>query len=197
MMDNNKLANRVIELRKRQGFSQEFLAEESGVSLRTMQRVENGETKPRGDTLQRIAKGLGITSEELIGWKLDSNTSYLSMLNGSALSFLLFPILGILVPLVMWISKRKKIRKVDEYGKEIINFQITWCFFIFLIYISYVISIIFRVSILPRFTPAVILSLVVFVGVLYLLNIILILMNSVRIIKGKNPTYLIRIPFLR
>jgi transcriptional regulator with XRE-family HTH domain len=121
-MENNELANRVIELRNRKGFSQEFLAEESGVSLRTIQRVENGETQPRGDTLQRIAKGLGVTSEELIDWKLEKNNSYLTLLNSSALSFLFFPFLGILIPLVMWISKKNEIHNINKTSKEILNF---------------------------------------------------------------------------
>ena len=72
-MKNSKLSERVTELRNRKGFSQEVLAEDSGLSLRTIQRIENGETTPRGDTLQRIAKGLGVTSEELIDWKLEKN----------------------------------------------------------------------------------------------------------------------------
>ncbi len=193
-MVNSELASRVIELRNRKGFSQEFLAEESGVSLRTIQRVENGETQPRGDTLQRIAKGLGVTSEELIDWKLEKDNTYLTILNGSALSFLLFPILGILVPLVMWISKRKQIHKVDEVGKEVINFQITWCLFIFLIYVWFPISLIFKISIPLRLNP---LMIVVFIGSLYLLNIVLVLLNTIRVNKKKTPRYFFRIPFLR
>jgi len=106
-MKNSKLSERVTELRNRKGFSQEVLAEDSGLSLRTIQRIENGETTPRGDTLQRIAKGLGVTSEELIDWKLEKNDSYLALLNISALSFIIFPLLGILIPLMMWISQKK------------------------------------------------------------------------------------------
>lgn len=148
-MENNELANRVIELRNRKGFSQEFLAEESGVSLRTIQRVENGETQPRGDTLQRIAKGLGVTSEELIDWKLEKNNSYLALLNSSALSFLFFPVLGILVPLVMWISKKNEIHNINKTSKEILNFEITWCILLFFTCIGFI-SINFTVYKQPR-----------------------------------------------
>jgi transcriptional regulator with XRE-family HTH domain len=48
-MNNLHLAQRIKELRNRKGMSQEFLAEESGLSLRTIQRIENSETVPRGD----------------------------------------------------------------------------------------------------------------------------------------------------
>ena len=43
-MNKNLLGLRIKELRKQKGMSQEFLAEESGLSLRTIQRIENGET---------------------------------------------------------------------------------------------------------------------------------------------------------
>ncbi|MBI6115402.1 helix-turn-helix domain-containing protein [Salegentibacter maritimus] len=193
-MKDNELANRLIELRKRKGFSQEFLAEESGISLRTIQRIEKGETQPRGDTLQRIAKGLGVTSEELIDWKLEKNSSYLVLLNTSALSFLFFPILGVLIPLVMWVSKKNNVHKVDEFGKEVVNFQITWCLFIFLFYLLIFVRIIFDISISLRLNPLVITAYFV---ILYILNVTLIVYNSIRIKKSKSPKYFLRIPFLR
>ena len=193
-MKDNELANRLIELRKRKGFSQEFLAEDSGISLRTIQRIEKGETQPRGDTLQRIAKGFGVTSEELIDWKLEKNSSYLVLLNTSALSFLFFPILGVLIPLVMWASKKNNVHKVDEVGKEVVNFQITWCLFIFLFYLLIFVRIIFDISISLRLNPLVITAYFV---ILYILNVTLIVYNSIRIKKSKSPKYLLRIPFLR
>ena len=55
-MKNKNLSKKVKELRKRKGFSQEELAENSGLSLRTIQRIENGETEPTGETLKRIKK---------------------------------------------------------------------------------------------------------------------------------------------
>jgi transcriptional regulator with XRE-family HTH domain len=52
-MNHLNLAERVKELRNRKGISQELLAEQSGLSLRTIQRIENNETVPRGETLKR------------------------------------------------------------------------------------------------------------------------------------------------
>jgi len=65
-MEKEKLAQRVKDLRKRQGLSQDDLAKESGLSLRTIQRVENGETEPTGETLKRISSGLDVTPNELV-----------------------------------------------------------------------------------------------------------------------------------
>jgi transcriptional regulator with XRE-family HTH domain len=67
-MENKKLAQGVKELRKRKGLSQDELAKESGLSLRTVQRVENGETESTGETLKRISTVLDVTPKELIEW---------------------------------------------------------------------------------------------------------------------------------
>ena len=45
-MKNRELAQRIKNLRNRKGFSQEELSVKTGLSLRTVQRVENGETEP-------------------------------------------------------------------------------------------------------------------------------------------------------
>lgn len=193
-MKSSKLSERVTELRNRKGFSQEVLAEESGLSLRTIQRIENGETTPRGDTLQRIAKGLGVTSEELIDWKLEKNYNFLAILNASALSFIIFPLLGIIIPLVMWVSRRKEIDNVDEIGKKVINFEITWCLFIFLGYVVSLISFIFHISIFPKITPLRILLTGLF---LFLFNAVQIIINTIKLKKGKDAKYYLSIPFLR
>lgn len=65
-MENEKLAQGVKDLRKRKGLSQEELAKNAGLSLRTIQRVENGETEPTGETLKRISSALDVTPNELI-----------------------------------------------------------------------------------------------------------------------------------
>lgn len=67
-MANENLAERVKELRKRKGLSQEELAQKSGLSLRTIQRVENGETEPTGETLKRISNAFDLSPEELVFW---------------------------------------------------------------------------------------------------------------------------------
>jgi transcriptional regulator with XRE-family HTH domain len=64
-MEKEKLAQRVKDLRKQKGLSQEDLSKKSGLSLRTIQRVENGESEPTGETLRRISNALGLTLEEL------------------------------------------------------------------------------------------------------------------------------------
>lgn len=55
--------------------SQEYLADESRVSLRTIQRIENNESEPMGETLKRIANTLDVELSELIGSNALSETS--------------------------------------------------------------------------------------------------------------------------
>lgn len=59
-------AERILTIRKSKGFSQELLAEQSGVSLRTIQRVEQGETVPRGHTMQALATALDVPLDALL-----------------------------------------------------------------------------------------------------------------------------------
>lgn len=64
-MNIERLAQQVKELRKEKCLSQEELAKLSGVSLRTVQRVEKEETVPSGETLKRILNALGTSYENL------------------------------------------------------------------------------------------------------------------------------------
>ncbi len=186
-MKNKKLAMRVKELRKRKGFSQEDLTENSGLSLRTIQRIENGETEPRGDTLKRLANVLHVTPDELIDWTIKEDTGYLQALNLSAFAFLFFPLLGILVPFIMWVAKKDKLKGVNETAKSLVNFQITWCLILFTPFILFFTNSPFGVF--RKF--------ILFHLVLYGFNFIMILINSYRIHNDKDVKYFPKINFLR
>lgn len=66
----------IKELREQKGISQEKLSEDSGVSLRTIQRIENGECTPRESTLINIAESLNVTTDYLIYNPLEVITEY-------------------------------------------------------------------------------------------------------------------------
>lgn len=53
-MSYQELREQIKVLRIQKGLSQNELAQLSGVSLRTIQRIENGESKPQGETLRKI-----------------------------------------------------------------------------------------------------------------------------------------------
>lgn len=62
-MTDKNTHSRIKELRESKGLSQEELGEKSGVSLRTIQRMENGESVPRGSTLRTITSSLDVSSD--------------------------------------------------------------------------------------------------------------------------------------
>lgn len=66
-METKNLAQKLKELRTLRGMSQEYLADQSRVGLRTIQRIENNESDPMGETLKRIANTLDVELSELIG----------------------------------------------------------------------------------------------------------------------------------
>ena len=74
-MKNQELSKQIKELRNSKELSQEELSEKSGLSLRTVQRIENGESTPRGDTLKRLADALEISPDNFIGIQNSENTN--------------------------------------------------------------------------------------------------------------------------
>jgi transcriptional regulator with XRE-family HTH domain len=142
-------AARIVALRKSQGLSQEALAEQSGVSLRTIQRVEQGDTVPRGYTVQALATALGVSLADLRlpaaeapepglppapVWvsavptppALPANPDFLQLFNLSALSFLVLPLLNLVVPWWLWRTYRHRIAHVSEVGRRLLGFQVLW-----------------------------------------------------------------------
>lgn len=70
-METKSLAKKLKELRALRGISQEYLAEESQVGLRTIQRIEINESNPTGETIKRIANALDVELNQLV----DSNSA--------------------------------------------------------------------------------------------------------------------------
>ena len=200
-MKNGNLAKRVKELRKRNGLSQEELTENSGLSLRTIQRIENGETQPTGDTLKRIAKALNVTPNELVDWTIMEDKGFLKALNLSALTFLFFPILGILVPLIMWISKKDKLKDLNKIGRDVINFEITWTVLLFLGFLLNAIYMAYYWETNGVVSASSILSSVrfnmFFLIFMYLFNLVFVIFNTVLIDRNKQVRYFPKINFLR
>ncbi|TXD48174.1 helix-turn-helix domain-containing protein [Polaribacter sp. IC073] len=84
-MNNQNLAIKIKDLRNRKGFSQEQLSEASKLSIRTIQRIEKGASIPRGDTLIKLTRALGVTPDDLLEWTDIEDKGYLILLNLSAI----------------------------------------------------------------------------------------------------------------
>ena len=62
---NQRIADRVRELRAAQGLSLDTLANRSGVSRSMISLIERGESSPTAVVLERLAAGLGVTLASL------------------------------------------------------------------------------------------------------------------------------------
>ncbi|MCE6988053.1 helix-turn-helix domain-containing protein [Dyadobacter sp. CY323] len=132
------ISDQIRTLRKAKALSQEALAENAGINLRTLQRIESGNAVPRGETLRLLAQALDISVEELSASmdespvatngavELREDHGFLKLMNLSALTFWFIPLGNILVPFALWIYKRNTVAGANDLGKRILNFQITW-----------------------------------------------------------------------
>lgn len=202
------LSEKIKKYRKQKGLSQAELAERSGLNLRTVQRIENGETIPRGDSLQRLTNALGIAPDELTNCDIIEDKNFLLGMNLSALSFIIFPLLGFSVPLIVWLSRKERVQESNLLAKRLLNFQLTWSIALFaglLIYVL-ILGISFNNlplagDISPTQVSAIIKSKMILFGLycvfLYLYNLTITLINAQRISKNKTVRYIPAIKFMK
>ena len=183
------------KIREKQNLTQEELAEKSGLSVRTIQRIEAG-TKPKGYTLKTLASSLEVSETDLLIQKNPieepilknptveklvlpientptENWTLIKIVNLSSLSFCWFPIANFLPPLlIMLISKQKSL-----IIKQIISLQII---------LAIIAPIIFMiVAFLKLGKESVMITLVS----LTLANVFIILRNAYEIDKRQNLLY--------
>ncbi len=125
------IAEKLKQYRRINCLSQEKLADLAGISIRTIQRIEEGKSVGSGYTLNALAKALNIHSSELmssVSPKLSpvyDNTSKLKILNFSAMVMLLIPLANVFMPAYFYWKNRDD-EHVKTIGKRIVSFQIFW-----------------------------------------------------------------------
>ncbi|MDO9478731.1 MAG: helix-turn-helix transcriptional regulator [Pseudohongiella sp.] len=60
------LSENLQRLRKERGLNQDELSEQSGVSLTQISKIERSETDPRVSTIEKLAKALGCSMDEML-----------------------------------------------------------------------------------------------------------------------------------
>src|SRR5690554_3456821 len=75
-MKQPELGQKILELRKQKGFTQEELVEQCNINVRTIQRIEAGEVMPRSFTLKTILNVLGEDLENLQASKNSSANKF-------------------------------------------------------------------------------------------------------------------------
>ena len=177
------------KIREQKNFTQQELAERSGISVRTIQRIEAG-TDPKGYTLKTLASTLNISEKDLLIQEIPKeifvenslpsikkegvfNSTLIKMINLSSLPLAWFPIANFLPPLMIMLFTKEK----SQIVKQIVSLQI------FLAIISPVIFMI--IAILKLGSPSVMITMIVLV----LANIYIILRNAYEIDKNKKLFY--------
>ena len=179
------------QIRERNHLTQEELSDKSGISVRTIQRIEAG-TKPKGYTLKALCKALVVQEDELLeenhiafeeSSTIIDNTSedhnfdinqidysIVKLINLSSILFIVLPPLNIILPLILKIIFKEK----SELSKQIINVQIIWTI---LAPIIFFIGIFLKLG--REFT-------IILLVLIVLSNVVLILTNAYQIDKSKN-----------
>lgn len=170
-------------VREKLHLTQEELAAQSGVSVRTIQRIESG-TDPKGYTLKVLAKTLGVEEGELVKSsekQVPVHVPLLKLINLSSLPVAFLPPLNIFFPLVIMFLKKE----FGTMAKEMVSVQILWAVGSFVLFMiaAFVKNWLLLGS---KFT------LIVMV-LLALSNIVLIIWNAISLDKNKVPA--IRLKF--
>lgn len=184
------IAKKILNLRKGQGLSQEELADKASINLRTLQRIEQGHTEPRGLTLRLIANALGQSPEDLLSINapldLKEDPTFLQILNLSALAIWLIPFGNLIVPAILWWRHRDTIVGTKELGSQLLRFQLIWtCLTYGTLAIALTLLWIHPDGMDPFFSIYPMIG----VGLLLVFNTILIIIASFQLKKGKKPFY--------
>ncbi len=112
--------------REKLHLTQEELAEKSGISVRTIQRIESGQ-EPKGFTLKALAKALEVHESYFEENKIPENGDYTTqrwnkIINLSTLPFIWLPPLNILIPLALFFWKKQ----INPVTKKLLSIQIIW-----------------------------------------------------------------------
>ncbi len=99
----------ISSARKKGRITQKELSEQTGISLRTIQRIESGEVNPRPFTIKRIEEVLGITENPVNMKKEDANNYYV-IFKWLFASSLFLPVLYSFIALAYWKRLEKQIR---------------------------------------------------------------------------------------
>jgi transcriptional regulator with XRE-family HTH domain len=178
-MTMETIGEKIQDIRKRKGLTQEQLSSSAKINLRTLQRIEKNETEPLGNTLNSICNILDINLEDILDYNKTEDKRYLIFFHLSVLSFIIIPIGNIIIPLILWITKRDKIINLNEQGADLLNFQILWSFLFYASVIAFpVLNITHRIE---RWIPLVIAITLFFLNVVYtVITIILIKQRGVK-----------------
>ncbi|TRX01741.1 helix-turn-helix domain-containing protein [Flavobacterium gawalongense] len=184
--------SKLKSIRELQNLTQQELSEKSGVSVRTIQRIESGK-EPKGYTLRVLAKALEVEEDELLYKESEQekseiveekkeskeavliNYSSLKLINLSSIPFIVIPPLNILVPLVLMLTMKQK----NILTKQLISVQILW---------TIIAPIVFMLGIFLKLGNKFTLIIMILI---VLSNVFIILRNAIEIDRNKKLHFML------
>ena len=185
-MKETSLSENLKYQRKLKGYTQEDLSEKTTVGVRTIQRIEKGETQPHLQTVKLLAFGLDVEINKLI--PIDNpneeniKRNWMLLIHGIPFLGLIIPFGNILFPLFLWIHKAEDNKVYDRHGRAVVNFQISMTLYLVISLISF--------FILPGFN-------FFFTGGIVLFTIIVMIINISTSLNSGKCNYPLSIPFLK
>jgi len=182
--------SKLKEIRELQNLTQEELAESSGISVRTIQRIEAG-TSPKGYTLRALSITLGVEENilqnipdtgiieaekelvEEISLEVPVNYSLIKIINLSSIPCILLPPLNILVPIILMFKLKQK----NNIAKQIITLQIIWTILAPVVFMLWIF-----LKLRGNYTLGVMI-------IIFLSNLFIIIRNAIEIDKHQNLYY--------
>ena len=125
--------SKLLEHREKHNLTQEELSKKSGISVRTIQRIESG-IEPKGYTLRALAKSLNINEKELVENKVpnkEPNFKLVNLINLSSLVVVFIPIASFVLPLIITLIKKQ----LNSLTRQIITIQILWSVIMISVYL--------------------------------------------------------------
>lgn len=167
----------IKSLREQKHLTQEELAQESGISIRTIQRIEAGQ-EPKGHTAKALMEALDLDITAFSKTpREDLNYSLIKIINISSVFVCVVPLLNIILPLTIMYYRKQ----FNNITKQILSLQILWTISSFLIFVLTA-SITNALSLNHRLPLWILIALII-------INVILIFKNADSIHKNKKPYF--------
>lgn len=115
--------SKLTKYREKLNLTQEELADKSGLSVRTIQRIEAG-SKPKGHSLNVLAQALNVSIDQLTEGRNEPSFNYklTKLINLSSLPFVIIPLANIAIPLLIMYYKNE----FNSLTKQVVSVQILW-----------------------------------------------------------------------
>jgi uncharacterized Tic20 family protein len=140
--------------------------------------------------------------EDIKPWNMDIN-SFCMLMHLSQFASSLFPLAGIIMPIVMWQQFKKDSSIIHENGKQIMNFMLTT----FLVGIVFTLGIVAMVMTLftnastdqsqAAFSAMGIVTILIFVGGFSIAYVVFIILAAIKAYNGQVGKYPLTIRFIR